>query len=58
MKLYVFPATKLLIVAVPSDKQVAAAIKIIGAGGVINWISIENAAEIKEVQDPLLLVIV
>jgi hypothetical protein len=36
VKLYVFPETKLLIVAVPSDKQVAAVVSTSGAAGVIN----------------------
>ena len=48
----------MLIVAVPSDKQVAAAVKIVGTCGVINWISIVNGAESKEVQNPLELVTV
>ena len=43
MKLYVLPATKLLIVAIPFAKQVGATIIIVGAGGVINWKSIESA---------------
>ena len=58
MKLYVLPATKLLIVAIPLAKQVGATIIIVGAGGVINWKSIENANEFKEVQNPLELVTV
>ena len=50
--------SKLLIVAVPSDRQVAAVVSTSGVAGVINCKSIVNGAESKEVQDPLKLVTV
>ena len=45
--------SKLLIVAVPSNRQVAAVVSTSGATGMLNWISIVNGAESTEVQNPL-----
>ena len=48
----------MLIVAVPTEEQVAGAIEIVGSGGVINCGSTIKASELEDAHAPILLVTV